>query len=100
MDYSTDMPCSRPADMLSLGRWRTLWWKIAAVLCTVCLARLVNGAEVPVTEDYNQWKQALGTNSATAAEHIVALAGFGVELVRSAAPGEGSWVALTFDPRG
>ncbi|HXJ61281.1 MAG TPA: c-type cytochrome [Verrucomicrobiae bacterium] len=66
----------------------------------VSLARLVNSAEVPVSDDYNQWKQALGTNSATAAEHIVGLTGFRGELVRSAAPGEGSWVALAFDPRG
>jgi putative heme-binding domain-containing protein len=55
---------------------------------------------VPVDEDYNQWKQALGTNSATAAAHISALPGFTVELIRSAQPAEGSWVALAFDPRG
>src|SRR5262245_3238663 len=51
-------------------------------------------------EDYNQWKEALGTNAATAAAHITPLPGFAVELVRSAQPGEGSWVAITFDPRG
>jgi putative heme-binding domain-containing protein len=51
-------------------------------------------------EDYNQWKQALNTNAATAAENITALRGFKVELVRSAQREEGSWVAMTFDPRG
>ena len=51
-------------------------------------------------EDYNQWKQALNTNAATAAEHLTAWPGFAVELLRSAQPGEGSWVAMTFDPRG
>jgi len=53
----------------------------------------------PVDEDYNQWKKAL-TNSATAAAHITALPGFKVELIRSAEPEEGSWVALAFDLRG
>jgi len=51
-------------------------------------------------EDYNQWKQALGTNSATAAENITGWPGFKVELLRSAQRGEGSWVAMTFDSRG
>ena len=57
-------------------------------------------AAVPLDEDYNQWKQALGTNAATAPQHLTALPGFTVELLRSAQPGEGSWVALAFDPRG
>src|SRR5689334_21538160 len=60
----------------------------------------VLGAAVPVEEDYNQWKRALGTNAATAAEHITALPGFTVELLRSAQDVEGSWVAMAFDPRG
>src|SRR5436189_1558642 len=51
-------------------------------------------------ETYNQWKQALNTNAATAGEHITALPGFSVELLRSAKTNEGSWVAMTFDPRG
>src|SRR5262245_19585481 len=51
-------------------------------------------------EDYNQWKEALGTNAATAAAHLTPLPGFAVELVRSAQPTEGSWVAMTVDPRG
>jgi putative heme-binding domain-containing protein len=58
------------------------------------------GAEVLVTEDYNQWKHALGTNVATAADTIKAPPDFRVELVRSAQPSEGSWVALAFDPKG
>ena len=67
----------------------------------LCLASAATAAApVPVDEDYNQWKQALGTNAATAAAHISALPGFTVELIRSAQPAEGSWVALAFDPRG
>lgn len=57
-------------------------------------------AAVPVEEDYNQWKRALGTPTATPAEHVSAQPGFTVDLVRSARPGEGSWVALAFDPTG
>jgi hypothetical protein len=60
----------------------------------------VGAAPTPLEEDYNQWKQALGTNAATAPQHLTALPGFTVELLRSAQPGEGSWVALAFDPRG
>jgi len=71
----------------------------SVALCGTVLA-LPALAAVPVEEDYNQWKRALGTNAATAAEHITALAGFGVELLRSAQPGEGSWVAMAFDPQG
>src|SRR5206468_472993 len=41
-----------------------------------------------------------GTNAATSAAHITALPDFTIELVRSARPDEGSWVAMTFDPRG
>jgi putative heme-binding domain-containing protein len=68
-------------------------------LCQVIFAFSALAA-VPVEEDYNQWKRALGTNVATAAEHITALPGFTVELLRSAQAGEGSWVAVTLDPRG
>ncbi len=70
----------------------------------VILSPLVAGsssfAAAPLEEDYNQWKQALHTNAATAAGHVTPRPGFSVELVRSALPGEGSWVALAFDPRG
>jgi putative heme-binding domain-containing protein len=65
------------------------------------LLSLASHAATAILEaDYNQWKQALGTNSATAAENITSLTDFKVELVRSAQRDEGSWVAMTFDPRG
>jgi putative heme-binding domain-containing protein len=50
--------------------------------------------------DYDQWKQALGSDLATDAGQVVALPGYEVELIRSAAPEEGSWIALAFDPQG
>src|SRR5688572_12023461 len=72
---------------------------LSSLVWVVSVSACVAAAPVPVDEDYNQWKRAL-TNSATAPAHITALPGFKVELVRSAAADEGSWVALAFDPRG
>src|SRR5438552_201703 len=72
-------------------------------LALAALAVLVSARSfgaTPPEEDYNQWKQALNTNAATAAENLTALPGFIVELLRSAQPTEGSWVAMAFDPRG
>ena len=74
-------------------------WMTTLLACAVLLPLAVLAA-VPIEEDYNQWKRALGTNAATAAEHIKALPGFTVELLRSAQEGEGSWVATALDPRG
>ena len=50
--------------------------------------------------DYHQWKKALGVNQAEAAATMQVTPGFEVELVRSAQPGESSWISLTFDPQG
>jgi putative heme-binding domain-containing protein len=73
-------------------------WRIAVGLCAVLSARCALGAAA-IREDYNQWKEAR-TNVATRAEHITALPGFKVELVRSATANEGSWVAMAFDAKG
>ena len=71
-----------------------------ALFVLVAVFHAVTASAATLEEDYNQWKQALGTNLATPAEHISSLPQFKVELLRSAQPGEGSWVAFTFDPRG
>lgn len=61
----------------------------------------LRGAEVPLTaETYNQWKEALPGGRVTAAGEIRAPSGFEVQLVRTARDGEGSWVAMAFDPAG
>jgi len=49
---------------------------------------------------YNSWKLALGTSSATDPATFTVLPGFKAELLRSAQPGEGSWVGMAFDPKG
>jgi hypothetical protein len=49
---------------------------------------------------YNSWKLALKTNQATDPTTFTLLPGFKAELLRSSQPGEGSWIALAFDPQG
>ncbi len=46
------------------------------------------------------WGDVLARATATPAESLKLLPGFEAELLRSAAPGEGSWVCMTFDGRG
>ncbi|PYL00050.1 MAG: heme-binding protein, partial [Verrucomicrobia bacterium] len=46
------------------------------------------------------WGDVLAPRTATPAEKLDTIPGFKVELVRSAEPGEGSWVCMTVDPRG
>ena len=49
---------------------------------------------------YNSWRLATGTGKATDPATMQAPPGFVVELVRSAAVGEDSWVSMAFDPQG
>ena len=46
------------------------------------------------------WGDVFTVPTATAAEKLKVLPGFKVELLRSAEPGEGSWVSMTIDPQG
>jgi hypothetical protein len=71
-----------------------------ALLACFVLSQQAFGARAILEEDYNQWKQALGTNRATDVENITGRPGFKVELIRSAQTNEGSWVAMAFDPKG
>jgi putative heme-binding domain-containing protein len=49
---------------------------------------------------YNSWTLARGAPRATDPAAIRVPPGFTVELLRSAQPGEDSWVAMAFDPKG
>ena len=51
-------------------------------------------------DDYNQWKLALTAGGAASSVTVSSLPGYKVELVRTAAADEGSWISLTFDPQG
>ncbi len=46
------------------------------------------------------WGEVLKSPVATAAESLQVAPGFKAELLRSAQPGEGSWVSMTIDPKG
>ena len=56
--------------------------------------------ERPKPENYDQWREALETEAATSAELLETLPDFKAELLRSARPGEGSWISMAFDPQG
>ncbi|MBN8249432.1 MAG: hypothetical protein J0L84_18555, partial [Verrucomicrobia bacterium] len=49
---------------------------------------------------YNSWMLARGTDRATDPATFSVPPGFQVELLRTAAPDEDSWIALAFDPQG
>ena len=57
-------------------------------------------ARVSAFDDYEQWRQASGADAGTDPASFQTRPGFEVELIRSAKPDEGSWVSMTFDPRG
>ena len=54
----------------------------------------------PEGVDYDQWKEALKTRRATSARHVSVPSGFEVDLIKTAAKEEGSWVSLEFDDKG
>jgi len=54
----------------------------------------------PKPDNYDQWREALDAEAATAAEMLTTLPDFEVELLRSARPDEGSWISMAFDPEG
>jgi putative heme-binding domain-containing protein len=96
-------PRQGPANVLVSD---PLWWtrdetgEEIPVRSLGLLGNLPWGNPEGESEDYYQWKRALGQSSAQAAAEVAILPGFEVELVRSSTPGEGSWVSLTFDDRG
>lgn len=63
-----------------------------------CFASTGN-ATISELDDYTQWKQALGTTTVSDPATFLVPDGFQIELLRSAQPGEDSWISMTFDPR-
>lgn len=51
-------------------------------------------------DDYTQWKRAIDAKAGTDPETFQVPSGFKVQLLRSAAEGEDSWVSLVCDPHG
>jgi hypothetical protein len=62
--------------------------------------RQAAGVQIRESDDYTQWKQALGTERSTDPASFLIPPGFEIQLLRSAQPEEGSWVSLEFDPQG
>lgn len=56
--------------------------------------------DLAATDNYEQWRQASGAKEGTNPALFSVAPGFRIERVRSAAPGEDSWIALVFDPQG
>ncbi len=59
-------------------------------------------ADIAITplDNYEQWKAALNTGSDDPPPPITLLPGFEIERLRTARPEDGSWIALSFDPKG
>ena len=66
---------------------------LPGIIAVALLALLTGCRSRPSGVDYDQWKEALETRHATAARHVTALAGFEVDLLRTATKPEGSWVS-------
>ncbi len=75
---------------------------MAAVLAAFCFQVTPTSAQLTEANlnDYNQWKLALDAGGVASPVAISALPGYAVDMVRQAAPGEGSWITLAFDPQG
>ncbi len=56
--------------------------------------------ELSPLENYEQWRQALGSDSATEPAQFWTVPGFEVARLRTAAADESSWISLTQDPQG
>src|SRR5688500_612793 len=92
--FHSVLPSETVEPLCNLSLFPIQWLPLRRHASTLllCLASTAMAAvPVPVDEDYNQWKQALGVNAATSAAHLTALPGFKVELIRSAQSSEGSW---------
>ena len=73
---------------------------LVVIVLALLLVLAVGCRSRPSGVDYNQWKEAIETRRATAARHVTAIAGFEVDLLRTATKAEGSWVSLEFDGQG
>jgi hypothetical protein len=79
------------------------WHSAAGKVITTAIDTKANPFDFKKTFDaYNSWQLAKpgAQNTATAADTLTLLPGFKAELIRSAQPGEDSWVSMTFDPQG
>jgi putative heme-binding domain-containing protein len=57
-------------------------------------------ATIDPFDNYEQWRQAIGTPATANQAAFWTAPGFAISLVRQAQPDEGSWVSMAFDPQG
>lgn len=58
------------------------------------------GIKIHAVDNYDQWKQAIGSQPGTDPASFLATPGFEVRLIRTARTNEDSWVSLAIDPQG
>ena len=93
---------SPPKDWLKPG-FNTKSWSNAKELGIVAdepFGDHPDTVTIRAADDYTQWKQAIGAKKGTDPKRFYTRPGFRLELLRSAKSNEGSWVGLTFDPKG
>ncbi len=96
--------CRRP----DIARDATNGSVTGAWLAATCLGTLsprfwnVAGtkARISTFDDYTQWKLASNGDEEEDVERFMTLPGFSIDRIRRAAPDEGSWVSMAFDPQG
>ena len=76
------------APVLDLGQVRPELWGVGRC-----------GIEISPLENYEQWQQAQGAAGADEPKFQI-VPGFEIRRLRTAAPDEGSWIALAFDGQG
>src|SRR5437660_2685038 len=93
--------CSTNVSLVTAQSLTATDWRAARVLGPVTAQPDANPFDAKKAFDaYNSWKLALGNNRATDPATFTLAPGFKAELLRSAQPGEGSWVSMAFDPKG
>lgn len=78
----------RKAQIISLGQVAPEFWGAYGV------------ARITAFDNYEQWRLASGADSGTSPASFVVQNGFEVELLRTAARNEGSWVSMAVDADG
>ena len=77
-----------------------LWTCVRGATLQLKCGRTRGTIDIRETDNYEQWRQALGTDSATTVAQVRIEDGFEIELVRTARSNEGSWVSMAFDADG
>ena len=73
----------------SLGTLSPRFWNVADTK-----------ARISTFDNYTQWKLASNGDEEEDVERFMTLPGFSIDRIRRAAPDEGSWVSMAFDPQG